>query len=146
MCVQISWDQHASHQILERWADRALLDEQVSGISMASISEDGQVVNLTSKRALSDMRRQFVGDRVDEIDLQFGRTLGCRMSRLLGQFVNPDNHVKRSEMGWKRIRGKWRVNPLYASQGKAEASGKDWDDDDGDDTENPLDAMKDDAE
>lgn len=77
---------------------------------MSSMGEDGQVLNLTSKRALSDMRKKFVSERVDEIDLQFGRTLGCRMSRLLGQFVNPDNHIKRNEMGWRRIKGKWRVN------------------------------------
>lgn len=110
--MQISWDQHASHQILERWVDRALLDDQVTGISMSSMGEDGHVLNLTSKRALSDMRKKFVSERVDEIDLQFGRTLGCRMSRLLGQFVSPDNHVKRNQMGWRRIKGKWRVNPF----------------------------------
>jgi hypothetical protein len=90
--------------------DRALLDEQVTGISMSSMSEDGQVMNLASKKAVSDMRKKFVSDSINKVDLQFGRTLGCRMSRLLGQFVDPENHIRRNERGWKRVRGKWRVN------------------------------------
>ena len=95
--------------------DRALLDEQVSGMSMSSVGEDGHVVNLTSKRALADMRKQFVKERVNEIDMQFGRTLGCRISKRLGAFVDQDNHVKRNEMGWRRVRGKWRVKQFRGS-------------------------------
>jgi hypothetical protein len=117
---QISWDQHASHQILERWVDRALLDEQVSGICMSSMGEDGQVLNLTSKRALMDLRKQFVSERVNEIDMQFGRTLGCRMSRLLGQYVDQSNHEKRSQQGFRRVRGKWRINLYPKKQGDEE--------------------------
>ena len=104
--------------------DRALLDEQVSGMSMSSVGEDGHVVNLTSKRALADMRKQFVKERVNEIDMQFGRTLGCRISRQLGAFVDQDNHVKRNEMGWRRVRGKWRVkNPRGSSSSLEQKDG-----------------------
>lgn len=127
---QISWDQHASHQILEKWVDRALLDEQVSGICMSNLGEDGQVLNLTSRRALSDMRKKFVSDRINEVDMQFGRTLGCRMSRILNPFVDQSNHEERNKMGWKRIRGKWRPN-MYPGQlaASADAGNRDNDED-----------------
>ena len=138
MFLQISWDQHASHQILERWVDRALLDEQISGITMSSMTEDGQVLNLTSKKALSEMRKKFVSDRMNEVDMQFGRTLGCRMSRLLSPFVDPDNHIRRNERGWKRVRGKWRVNNYYSS---AAAGGRSRDSDQDNDSDSILDAL-----
>ncbi len=90
---------------------------------MSSLGEDGQVLNLTSRRALTDLRKKFVSDRINEVDMQFGRTLGCRMSRILNPLVNQSNHEERGKLGWKRIRGKWRPN-VYNLQKASEGAGE----------------------
>lgn len=56
-----------------------------------------------------DARRQFVKERINALDMQFGRTLGCRMSALLCPHVEQDNHVKRNEVGWVKFQGRWMI-------------------------------------
>lgn len=118
--MQVSWDQHAAHTILEKWVDRALLDEQITGIGTSSVSASGAegendkhgdraTLSLRSRKVVSDMRKEFIKEKINAIDLHFGRTLGCRMSKILGAFVDPDNHHTRNAMGWIKVRGKWKV-------------------------------------
>lgn len=124
---QVSWDQHASHNVLEKWADRALLDESVSGIRLACLAGEsggdarsGQP-NASKNRALVNMRKAFVKERINALDLHFGRTLGCRMSSILVNYVDGDNHVKRNEMGWIKVRGRWKVRrPVGAAGASAD--------------------------
>lgn len=79
------------HQVLETWTARALEDEQISGVGTGLNIASG----LMSKKAVADARSRFVKDMLNEVDLQFGRTLGCRMSPTLSAYVDPDNHLKR---------------------------------------------------
>lgn len=96
--VQVSWDQQASHQVLERWVERALNDENVSGISSSINSVvDGKVMKLRSKKGVKSLREKFVGNALNEIDMLFGRTLGCRISPVLKAYVGKDNHIIRKE-------------------------------------------------
>ena len=48
-----------------------------------------------SKRRVAAMRENFVRDRINDIDLQFGRKLGCRISERLREFLDPDNHLRK---------------------------------------------------
>jgi hypothetical protein len=92
---QISWDQHASHQVLSSWAERALQDEHVSGIGNGLNYTRSGMKNLMTQSSLDSLRQDFVKERLNEVDRMFGRTLGCRMSPELKGYVNSDNHLLR---------------------------------------------------
>ena len=97
---QISWDQHASHAILEQWVERAMHDEDVSGIGVSVRGEGKDARSWSFNKqdgcgddALTEMQKRFVHNRINELDVMFGRALGCRASPVLKMFVQADNHL-----------------------------------------------------
>lgn len=86
MCMrQVSWDQCASHAVLNMWIERAMRDASLTGI------EGG------SEEAVMGARRQFVHEVMNKIDTAYGRTLGCRIDPVLREYVKQDNHMFRRE-------------------------------------------------
>jgi hypothetical protein len=90
----VSWDQHASQAVLEKWVNRALDTESISGIGHTD-SKNPNCFVYTHPESVSALRDAFVRERVDKIDSLFGRTLGCRMNPVLKQYVNHENHIKK---------------------------------------------------
>lgn len=114
--MQVSWDQHASHQVLYSWAERAMNDEHVSGIGAMTLAQFGdtgggkrdnkqgggihgcvesEMHSDATSSSVARMREAFVRERLNEVDMQFGRTLGCRVSPELSRFIDSDNHLKK---------------------------------------------------
>lgn len=85
---QVSWDQCASHAVLNQWVERALGDASLSGIFEGDDDDGGSV---------EARRRQFVHQAMNEIDTAYGRTLGCRIDPVLREHVKGDNHMFRRE-------------------------------------------------
>lgn len=122
--------------MLEAWVDRALNDEQISGIGSSVVKSRGSllpsgsddalptgVVSLNSKKRVAELREKFVSDIMNEIDIQFGRSLGCRISPVLRPFVGRENHVVRKELGLtgKSNKGRKGVRigaPAFAAAGQ----------------------------
>ena len=87
-----------------------MLDGQISGIRMSSMEQGASLVSsLRSRKGMQDARKEFIKDRINALDMQFGRTLGCRMSNILKLHVEQDNHIKRNEIGWVKFQGRWML-------------------------------------
>ena len=52
-------------------------------------------LHLFSQSKVMGVRQAFVTECLNDIDLQFGRVLGCRMHPTLRLYVDPENHQKR---------------------------------------------------
>ncbi len=64
--------------------ERALHDEDISAIGISVRGNLDEVEGL---------RKAFVGTMINQLDLMFGRTLGCRANATLKAFVQADNHL-----------------------------------------------------
>ena len=112
---QVSWDQRASHEVLNEWIERAMADETLSGISGVSVgllpSEEHQA------------RWEFVHEAMNEIDLAHGRTLGCRICSPLKAFVKSDNHMFRRDKVEAFLRRKAEKQQQQHQQAEAVVAG-----------------------
>jgi hypothetical protein len=90
----VSWDQHASHAVLEKWVGEAMRSDHVSGIGWVGSTNPGCFVYTNPENA-AVLREAFVKDRINQVDSLYGRTLGCRVSPLLKQFMHQDNHLRK---------------------------------------------------
>ena len=75
-------------------------DEDISGIGVSVRGEGKDAGGVSPKKqdggsddALTEMRKRFVHARINELDIMFGRALGCRASPVLKMFVQADNHL-----------------------------------------------------
>jgi len=133
--VQVSWDQHASHQVLEKWVESSLQNDHISGvglvgsegISSSSSSSTGGIparcfVYTTPSNAAA-LRIEFVKQCINKVDSLYGRTLGCRISPVLNQFIQQDNHVRKREIVEKRKKDREEGKGLLRGREGASSQG-----------------------
>jgi hypothetical protein len=67
--IKVSFDQHAAHEILSLWADRAMHDSSLSGVH-----DD-------------ESRHAWIVTRIRALDCEHDRALGLRVSERLGAYI-----------------------------------------------------------
>lgn len=68
-------------------------DEDLSGVGISVRDENGGLIGMNSKKGVDELRQKFVSTCINELDMMFGRALGCRLHPTLKEFVQPDNHL-----------------------------------------------------